>query len=293
MQETASAIKTGSTQSVESRPKVGLALSGGAARGTAHIGILRAFHENNIPIDCLSGTSVGAVIAVLYAFGVSLDDIRKLGSKMSWSRISGFSIYNRGGFLSNKELGEIMHEYVGDVNIEDSPIPLAIVTTDIATGEKVILRQGNAARAVMASSCIPGIFTPVEINGRLLVDGFLVENVPISPLRTLGADVVIGVNLGKRRTYREPDGIVNVVLNAFEIAVDENTSKNLKLADALIEPIVKHIPEDSENYHSIVYDAGYGTALINMQQIRNAIKKKQRRIKRGFWQRVREFFGLG
>ncbi|MGH1366641.1 MAG: patatin-like phospholipase family protein [Calditrichia bacterium] len=277
----------------EDHPKVGLALSGGAARGTAHIGILRAFRENNIPIDCLSGTSIGAVIAALYAFGVSLEDMREQAAKMSWSKISGFSIYSRGGFLTNKELGEIMQEFVGDANIEDSPIPLAIVATDISTGEKVVLRKGNLARAVMASSCIPGLYAPVEIDGRKLVDGFLVENVPISPLPQMGAEVVIGVNLGKRRTYRKADGIFNVVMNAFEIAIDENTNRTLKMADALIEPIVKHIPEDDENYQSIVYDAGYGTALINMQAIRAAIKKKRRQIKRGLWQRIREFFGLG
>jgi NTE family protein len=145
-------------------PHLGLALSGGASRGITHVGVLKAFHDTNVKIDCLSGTSIGALVAALYAFGIPVEDIHRQALEMNWLKISSLKI-SRSALLSNKVIGEIVENYIGEANIENSPIPLAIVTTDITTGEKVVLRRGNIARAVMASSSIPGIFTPVRIEG--------------------------------------------------------------------------------------------------------------------------------
>ncbi|HQV33320.1 MAG TPA: patatin-like phospholipase family protein, partial [Calditrichia bacterium] len=195
-------------------PSLGLALSGGAARGIAHIGVLQAFKENGIIPDFLAGTSIGSLVAGLFAFGIPVADILNQAEALSWTKISSLNI-PRTGFLSNRILGEIVESQLGKVNIEDSPIPLAIVTTDISNGERVVLREGSLSEAIKASSCIPGIFTPVSINGRLLVDGFLVENVPLSPLREMGAQITVGVNLGALRDYREPDGIIDIMMNAF------------------------------------------------------------------------------
>ncbi|HQU73258.1 MAG: patatin-like phospholipase family protein [Calditrichaeota bacterium] len=266
-------------------PSLGLALSGGAARGIAHIGVLQAFKENGIIPDFLAGTSIGSLVAGLFAFGIPVADILNQAEALSWTKISSLNI-PRTGFLSNRILGEIVESQLGKVNIEDSPIPLAIVTTDISNGERVVLREGSLSEAIKASSCIPGIFTPVSINGRLLVDGFLVENVPLSPLREMGAQITVGVNLGALRDYREPDGIIDIMMNAFEIAVDANTFKTMRQADLIISPKLAGISRMDSTRAQDMYDEGYQAALAALPELRRLRAKANpsllTRLKKGF-----------
>ncbi|HDP97696.1 MAG TPA: patatin, partial [bacterium] len=160
--------------------KIGLALGGGAVLGAAHIGVLKAMEELDIPVHFVAGTSIGALVAALYAFGKDYKQIEKIAAELDWLDVSGLSL-SQYGLLSNKKLGKIINKAIGDVDFEDARIPLAMIATDISHGKEVVLKQGNVATAVMASTCIPGIFIPVEIEGKLLVDGGVVENVPISP----------------------------------------------------------------------------------------------------------------
>jgi NTE family protein len=215
--------------------KLGLALSGGATRGLAHIGVLQALEENGLWPDFISGTSIGAFAAVLYGFGVPLAKMRAVGEGMTPLRVTKLKL-SRYSLFSNEELGKLIKAEIGTARLEESPIPLAIVTTDISTGEKVVLREGEAASAVMASSALAGIYLPVRINNRLLMDGGIMEDVPISPLRMMGADVVVAVNLSAQRKYRMPEDIIDILFNAFDIAIDENTKVQVKAADVLIEP---------------------------------------------------------
>lgn len=270
-------------------PRLGLALSGGASRGIAHVGVLKALQENRISIDCISGTSIGALVAALYAFGIPVEDIYRQALEMSWLKISSLH-FSRTALLSNKVMGEIIENFIGDAAIENSPIPLAIVATDIATGEKIVLRKGNIARAVMASSAIPGIFAPLRIDGRLLADGFLVENVPVFPLREMGAEVIIGVSLNTLKAYREPDGIINIMMNAFDIAIDHNTIVSSQYADVLIAPRLAGITTEESEESQLMFDEGYKSALLAIPQIQNALKAKGKRGKPAFWRRVRKFF---
>lgn len=271
-------------------PLVGLALSGGAARGMAHIGALQALEENNIRIDRLSGTSIGSLVAAFYAFGISLDQMRRQAEEMSWMKVSSFTI-PRSGFLSNKMLGEIVEKFLGDVNIEDSPIPLAIIATDIHTGKRVVLREGNLAQAIMASSCVPGIFTPVRIGEATLVDGFLVENVPVTALREIGAEVLLGIDLSHTRHYRLPNSIMNIMMNAFEIAIDANTKKAIFEADVIIAPDMTRFSSlDSEN-HDELFQQGYAAAISQIPDIRKAIQSRQKGPL-SLWQRfIQPIFG--
>jgi len=215
--------------------KIGLALGGGAILGAAHIGVLKALDEEKIPISAISGTSIGALVAALYAFGVSPDQIEKIALELDWLDISGFA-FSRLGLLSNEKMGKKIDDVLGEVQFKDARIPLSIIATDIGRFEKVVLETGDVARAVMASACVPGIFIPVEIDNHLLVDGGLMENVPISPLMRRGMDKIVGVDLNAGRKYKKPDDLIDVVINAMDIAIDNATSMQVQKADLLIAP---------------------------------------------------------
>lgn len=218
------------------RRPVGLALSGGATLGAAHAGALRALHEAGTHIDYLSGTSIGAVAAALYAFETPIDEIEEVALEMSWLSISSFSP-SRMGLLANRKLGEVLRDRIGDPEFHDATIPFAVIATDISQGCKVILDKGPVLPAVMASACVPGIFQPVEHEDRLLVDGGLVENLPVSPLQKFGARSIIGVDLNRRREYQRPDDLIDVVLNATDIAINSTTRIQFRDSiDLLIAP---------------------------------------------------------
>ena len=171
------------------KTKIGLALGGGAAKGIAHVGVLKALQDAKVDIDFIAGTSAGAIAAALYAFRLDLETIDQLARGLTFSKVTNFKLAKT-GFFSTDSLKQLLLEQIGPVNIEDASIPLAIVTTDIKTGEVVTLTRGSLADAVCASTAIPGIYIPVSIGGRTLVDGGLLQNVPIQPLKMMGADFI-------------------------------------------------------------------------------------------------------
>lgn len=210
--------------------RIGLALGGGAAKGIAHIGVLKALEEDQIKIHCISGTSAGALIASYYAFGRPAESIFSICSALNLSKILNFT-FERGGLFSTDAIRAMVLRDLGDVRIEDADIPLAICATDIETGEQLIFRRGNLADAVCASMAVPGLFVPVEIDGRTLVDGGLVENVPISPLEIMGAGITVAVDLSHVSRYPKVENTFDVITNAINIGIDFNTRKQLKKAD--------------------------------------------------------------
>ncbi|RMG68187.1 MAG: patatin [Calditrichaeota bacterium] len=260
----------------------GLALSGGAARGAAHIGVLEVLESAGLRPAMISGTSVGALVGGLYAFGKTPAQILALAHKLSWSKISSFSP-SRLGLLSNEEIASLVEDQVGKVRIEDAPIPLAIVATDIRSGEKVVFREGNLAEAVMASSCLPGIYRPVNINGRLLVDGFLVENVPLSPLVEAGLAVRVAVNLGAEREYRELEDLFDVILNAMEIAIDANTMNALRQAQVIIGPRLARFSRRDPAHVPDMYEEGRRAARDMLPQLQALVQPPP---PPGFWKRL-------
>lgn len=213
--------------------RIGLALGGGAAKGIAHIGVLKALEEEHIRVHCVSGTSVGALVASYFAFGRPAESILSICSELNLSRLIDFTL-ERGGLFSTDNIREMILRDLGDCRIEDAGIPLAICATDIETGEQLIFREGNLADAVCASMAVPGLFVPVEIDGRILVDGGLVENVPISPLRKMGAGIIVAVDLSHVGRYPKPQNTLDVVANAINIGIDFNTRKQLKKADIAV-----------------------------------------------------------
>lgn len=213
--------------------KIGLALGGGAAKGIAHIGVLKAFEEENVPIHCVSGTSIGALVAAYHAFGKNADELMGVGKELSFSKVANFTLRRRGMFTTDS-IKEMILRDLGDVNIEDALKPLAVIATDITTGEKVVFRKGNLAMAVSASVAVPGAYVPVEYKGRLLVDGGITENVPISVLEKMGAGILVGIDLNGVKKYPYPKDILGVLGNAFDIAIDLRTRDQLKAADVVV-----------------------------------------------------------
>jgi NTE family protein len=250
------------------KKKTGLALGGGAVLGAVHVGVLKVIKEKNITIDCISGTSIGAFMAALYAFGVSAEDIEKVSEDLSWLDISEITL-SKFGLMSNEKFGELLVEQIGDKNIEDADIPLKIIATDIASGERVILEKGNLADAVRASACIPGIFKPMEIDGRMLVDGGIVENVPVTPLVDLGADHIIGVQLTVSAAAKRPEHIIEVLLNTFEFMITNISKPYLKDVDVLIKPDLSGFDKVDTNQIRELIKKGYEEAEKMLEDGRN------------------------
>lgn len=234
--------------------KIGLALGGGGVLGAAHIGVLKAVEEMELPIHAIAGTSIGAFIAAFYAFGKNWQEIESIATDLNWLDASEISL-SQFGILSNEKLGDIIIEHFGEVSFDQAEVPLAMVATDIYSGDKVVLKEGDVARAVMASTCVPGIFNPVEMNDMLLVDGGIVENVPISPLQEMGAEYFIAVALGSGSTRDRPENIIDVVLRAFYFTLESATKMRIKDANLLIKP-----------------DLG-SASLINTDQTQDLIEK--------------------
>lgn len=242
------------------KQKIGLALGGGAVLGTAHIGVLRAIHELEIEIDYIAGTSIGALIAGLYANGISWEEIEIMTKDLRWLDLSG-PTFSKLGLLSNSKMGDLIREKIGEVNLEDSNIPVAMIAADIETLEKIILTKGEVARASMASACVPGIFTPVEIDNRLLVDGGIVESVPVSPLRKMGADIIIAVDLNSENKSIRPRSLIQVLLRTFSLSSNIATKYQLSNVDVLIAPDLSEFNVTDIKQSSDLIQKGYDEAI--------------------------------
>ncbi len=195
--------------------KVGIALGSGSARGWSHIGVVRSLLEAKIPIAYACGASIGALVAGSFAAGF-LDPLDRWVRKLSWSHIIGFMdvLIPRSGLIEGEKISGYLRQVISDPRIEELPIPFTAVATDLKTGKEVWIREGSLIDAVRASISLPGIFTPSAQNGQWFVDGGLVNPVPVSPCRAMGADIVVAVNLnsdimGKPRVQRMPDPPAN------------------------------------------------------------------------------------
>lgn len=204
----------------EERPALGLALGGGAARGFAHIGILRVLEKNGILPRVVTGTSIGAVVGGVWAAG-KLDALEEWALSLTKRRVLGMLDFALGGagLIGGRRLVDMMRDKVGDIAIEDLPLVFGAIATELGTGHEIWLTRGDFVEALRASYALPGIFTPVNVGGRWLMDGALVNPVPVSPARALGARLVMAVNLnsdvfGRGTVVHDHGGIVGHVADA-------------------------------------------------------------------------------
>jgi len=177
-------------------PKIGLALGSGSARGLAHIGVIRAIKDAGIHIDYVAGTSIGALVGAVYASG-KIDSLQGAYLAMDWKKIAYFFdvVFPKSGIIDGKKVANFLREYIHSERIEELPLSFKAIATDYDSGEEVLFETGDVIEAVRASISVPGIFTPVRIDDRILIDGGLVNPVPVDVVRKMGADIVIAVDL--------------------------------------------------------------------------------------------------
>jgi NTE family protein len=221
------------------KPKVALVLGGGAARGFAHVGVIRALEQEKIPVDLVVGTSVGSLIGAIYAHDRNSFELEWTAFTLEKDAVFDYgllSAFTGMGLAKGEKLEAFVKDKVPTANIEDLKIPFAAVATDLNRGTTVVLDKGSVARAVRASSAIPGVFQPVEHQGKLLVDGGVIDNVPVAVARAKGADIVIAVDIGKQVSNFNVGNIIDVMIQSITIMGAENARHNKLEADILIAP---------------------------------------------------------
>jgi NTE family protein len=254
----------------EDRPKVGLALGGGFARGIAHIGVLRVFEANDVPIDFIAGTSVGALIAATYASGTALDEMERQGNETRFRDFGSWKI-SRMGMASNERIEHFLHKFTTARYFHEMKIPLSMAAADLLTGQSVHFIDGEIGPALRASCAYPGLFLPVEYRGRILVDGFLTETVPVEAARELGAEIVIGVHLEPGLLNSPPQSMIEVISRSFSIIQTAAAQPWRTDVDVLIEPNVHHVGWDEFVKTPELVAAGEAAAVAAMPQIRDAL----------------------
>ena len=253
------------------RSRFGLALGGGFLRGFAHLGVLDVLEEAGLRPGWIAGTSAGAIAAAFAAFGHSADDTVEALEELRWGSITK-GRPRKLGLSTNQGLEELLLRLLGDVSLEDAHIPLAVVATDINSGNRVLLERGSVARAVRASCCVPGLYVPVEINGRLLVDGGLTQNVPAGAVRELGAPFVVAVSLGFGLPYPKVRSWAQIMANAWDIATHSQMRfEILAQADLLIDPDLEPFSSFRDGMRHSIIQAGRQRAVEALPALRELL----------------------
>jgi NTE family protein len=255
-------------RSVAGKKRVGVALGGGAARGLAHIGVLIALEEAGIPIDCITGTSMGAMVGAAYCAGIETPELLDIAARTGWRHISSFT-WPVQGLLSFQKMEVWIRNVIGDVDVGDLAIPFAAMATDLETGERVMLREGPVATVVRASCSVPGVAAPVAFRGRLLCDGGVSDNLPDDAARILGADYVIGVDVFAP-AYRSFLGPVGVTMAAVEVLV-QNAGGGSQTSDCVIIPDLVGKSYIRLSKYPELIEAGCQATLEMLPTIREAL----------------------
>ena len=252
--------------------KLGLALGGGAARGFAHVGVIKALEAQGIVPDIVVGTSAGAVVGALYAAGNNGFELQKLAHKLDETKLADWSMPDR-GVLKGEGLQKFVNDAVANRPIEALKRSFAVVATDLHSGEAILFRTGNTGMAVRASATVPGVFKPVAINGHEYVDGGLSSLVPVRFARQIGADVVIAVDISAPPGNRPVRGTLDILLQTFTIMGQNLARHELKDADVVIRPLVGNVGStDFLARHDAILE-GEKAAQAALPQIREAIRK--------------------
>jgi NTE family protein len=257
------------------RTGVGLALGGGFARGFAHLGVLKVLEQNQIPISHIAGTSVGSILGAAYASGTPLERIIETCRTLRFRDIARWRV-SRLGLASNQRLGSLIERVFDSRQFEDLRIPLAVVATDLSSGEPVIFTQGNLVDAIRASCAFPGLFEPVEIGTRCLADGALVAPVPTLASRELGATLVIGISVGMQDGHRGvPTNIFQVVSRAVSATQKHQLEAWERHADLVLRPDVQSLAWDDFDRADEAIEAGAAAAQRALPRIQKLLGQHQ------------------
>jgi NTE family protein len=252
----------------QAQPAIGLALGGGFARGIAHVGVLKVLEEENIPISFVAGTSVGALIGAAYCGGVTVAELEQIASRVRFKHFAKWTL-SRYGFASNQRMIGFLNSILKVKTFEELRIPLAVTATDFSTGDGVVFHSGPLVDPVRASCAYPGMFLPVEIRGRLLVDGMLAHAVPSVPLREMGAERVLAVHLkGHWANEDGPRHLFDVIGQCFSIAQEMNCGTWKSASDLVIQPDVNGYKYDAFEHSAELVRAGEVVTRAALPDIR-------------------------
>ena len=258
---------------VKSRYRLGLALSGGGTRGIAHLGVLKAFAEQKVRFDCIAGTSVGSLVGAVYCAGVDLEEIIAEAKILNRKELVNkrFAIGSNSGNIER-----LADKFLQGKTFADLQIPFACVAVDIISGSEVVLNSGNVSQAVSASCAVPALFTPVEYEDMLLVDGGLLNNMPADVCRQMGADVVVGVDLNHNRGNKgaRPRNVFDTLAATWNITTKSTMYKGQINSDIVIEPeLTEHKNTSLKNIDERI-QAGYDATLKILDELKNILLDK-------------------
>jgi len=256
------------SSSIPPAPRIGIALGGGFARGIAHIGVLKVLEEENIPIHCVAGTSVGALIGAIYCSGVCASDLAAVARRVRFKDFARWTL-SRYGFASNHRMTRFMNSVLAVKNFEELRIPLAVAATDFGTGQGSVFSTGSLIDPIRASCAYPGMFLPVDIDGHLYVDGMLSHAVPTAPVHEMGADRVLAIHLkGGWSRPQGPRHVFDVIGQCFAIAQQMACATWKSAADLVVEPDVNGFEYDSFEQADALLRAGEAAMREALPQVR-------------------------
>ena len=263
------------TPSAKVPPRIGLALGGGAARGFAHVGVIQVLEEAGIRPSLVAGTSAGSLVAAIYASGKSGAQLQQVAETMDEAAIADWSlqIFSRGA-LRGEALARYVNAQVNSRLIENMPLPLGIVATDLNSGSDTLFQRGDTGTAVRASSAVPAIFQPVKISGHDYVDGGLVSPVPVRAARKMGAELVIAVDISSPPDGNLAGGTLDILLQTFTIMGKSINSLELRDADVVVRPVLTGISSADFGARRRSIEAGRQAMLLALPQLRAAIAAK-------------------
>jgi NTE family protein len=272
-----SAARAPSASQAASPGKIGLALGAGSARGFAHIGVLKALDEAGFKADVVAGTSAGSLVGVFYAAGFTPWQMEEVALKLRDVEVADFSSASKRGMFAGEALQKLVNDFVKGVPMERLKLPFAAVASNLKTGETVTLRTGDTGAAVRASCSIPGVFVPAVIGGVELVDGSLVSPLPVKAARSLGADFVIGVDVGSKPSNNVHSGLYEVLLQSFEIMGRSITALEAQTADFMIRPDTLRFVSTDFSARKDLIQAGYEAGLKAVGELRTRLGTKGKR----------------
>lgn len=262
-----------------SQKKVGLALSGGGARGFAHVGVIKVLAENNIPVDLIAGTSIGSVVGGALAAGMSADEIEAMAHSIGWRDMTRPS-FSPIALLSNAPMGKFLHRHFPVNRFEDLKLPFAAVAVDLRKPECVVFKdKGDLIHAIRASCAVPAVFAPIrEDSGRILVDGGVMAPLPIDAVKEMGADIVIAVDLlSSGSTFnRAPSTAIGMMISSAMVLLRAASNNQQHKADVMIVPEIAHIRPDRLNQGKDCQEKGEEAARAAIAEIKRLINDTPR-----------------
>lgn len=268
-------------QATRRPPRIGLALGGGAARGFAHVGVIQVLEEAGIKADLVAGTSAGSLVAALYASGRTGGELQRIAETMDEATFADWTLplFSR-GMLRGDALARYVSQQVGGRRIEDVPMPLGILATDLRSGQGVLFQRGDIATAVRASSAVPGLFQPVPISGREYVDGGLVAPVPVRQARQMGAELVIAVDISQVPEANAPSDMFQILLQTFTIMSKSINATELQGSDlVVVRPALNGMSGADFSTRRRAIQAGRAAMLQALPQLRLALEAELREVK--------------